>query len=97
MLERKTENSTSFIFYVNDGSTAGPIECKLWKVGTNDKSYALSNAREGTLVRVMGNLREYEGRMYLFVYDDVHQVGPRRCDRSPVGVEGGSAKCGWWL
>eukprot|EP01031_Cornospumella_fuschlensis_P053064 gene53064-64821_t len=61
------EHSTNFTFRINDGS--GTIECKQWiekEAATYSKTKSL---REGMTVKVVGNLREYEGKTHVLVYD----------------------------
>jgi len=59
-----TEQSTSLIYQINDGS--GTIECKLWL----DKEKAPKNpsCREGSCVKIHGVIRQYEGKAHVMIY-----------------------------
>jgi replication factor A2 len=61
------EHSTNLNFKLNDGS--GTIECKQWIEKDAGAFSKLRSLREGLLVRVVGNLREYEGRTHVLVFD----------------------------
>jgi hypothetical protein len=61
------ENSTNIIFMLNDSS--GTIECKQWIEKESAKYKKLTNIKEGSMIRVVGDLRENEGKTQLLVYD----------------------------
>jgi len=61
------EHSTNLNFKLNDGS--GTIECKQWIEKDATTFGKLRSLREGLLVRVVGNLREYEGKVHVLVFD----------------------------
>lgn len=61
------EHSTNFTFRLND--CTGTMECKQW-IEKEASAYGKIKAlREGAMVKVIGNLREYEGRVHVLVYD----------------------------
>lgn len=61
------EHSTNFTFRLNDNT--GTIECKQW-IEKDASSYdKIKSFRNGDMVKVIGNLREYENRVHVLVYD----------------------------
>lgn len=61
------EHSTNFTFQLNDGS--GSIECKLWIEKDASGMSKISALRNGVLARVIGNVREYDNKIHVSVYD----------------------------
>lgn len=61
------EHSTNFTFLLNDGS--GSIECKLWMEKDSSGMSKIASLRNGTLARVIGNIREYDNKIHVSVYD----------------------------
>jgi replication factor A2 len=59
-----TEHATNFTYQVADST--GIIECKLW---IDKETGAAARFEPNTLVKICGNLREYEGRKHVLVYD----------------------------
>jgi len=59
-------DSTNITFKLNDGS-AEPLDCKQWM--EKDKHSKLNDIKDGSMVRVVGNLRDYEGRKHLLVFN----------------------------
>jgi replication factor A2 len=70
ILSNPSEHATNFTFKVNDGS--GNIECKLWMEKDANGMNKIANLKNGVLVRVVGNIREYEGKFHISVYDALH-------------------------
>jgi replication factor A2 len=70
ILVNPVEHATNFSFQVNDGS--GSIDCKLWIEKDANGMNKIANLKHGVLVRVVGNLREYEGKYQISVYDAIH-------------------------
>eukprot|EP01039_Chlorochromonas_danica_P000284 gene284-303_t len=61
------EHSTNFTFRLNDNT--GTIVCKQW-IEKDASSYGkIKSLRDGVLVKVIGNLREYENNVHVLVYD----------------------------
>jgi replication factor A2 len=61
------EHSTNFTFRLND--CTGTMDCKQWIEKDGSAYVKIRSLREGTLVKVVGNLREYEGKLHVLVYD----------------------------
>eukprot|EP01036_Dinobryon_divergens_P023647 gene23647-32019_t len=61
------EHSTNFNFKVNDGT--GVMDCKQWIDRDTRAQSKLTGLRDGALVRVVGNLREFDGKVHLLVFD----------------------------
>ncbi len=59
-----TEHATNFTYQVADST--GSIECKLW---IDKETGAAARYEPNSLVKICGNLREYEGRKHVLVYD----------------------------
>lgn len=66
-IENVEEHSTNLTYQLNDGT--GVIECKDWISKDAGSNSAPSSHRENTFVSVTGNLREYEGRTHIQVYN----------------------------
>jgi replication factor A2 len=67
VLSNPQEHSTNFNFRVNDGS--GSIECRLWIEKDANGLARISRLKNGNLVRVVGNIREYDGKIHISVFD----------------------------
>jgi replication factor A2 len=69
IVESVEEHSTSIAFRINDGT--GAIDAKLW----NDKdvsggfSAKAVSCRDNTFVKVVGSIREFEGRKHVLIFD----------------------------
>lgn len=61
------EHSTNFIFRLNDGS--GSVECKMWLDKENNMVGKLNAVRPGSMVKVFGNCREFDGKLHVSVFD----------------------------
>lgn len=67
ILSNAQEHTTNFTFLINDGS--GAIECKLWIEKDASGMSKIAGLRNGVLARVIGNIREYDNKIHLSVYD----------------------------
>eukprot|EP01040_Poterioochromonas_malhamensis_P007584 gene7584-8187_t len=67
ILSNAQEHTTNFTFMINDGS--GAIECKLWIEKDASGMSKIAGLRNGVLARVIGNIREYDNKIHLSVYD----------------------------
>lgn len=66
IIESIEDQSTSVIYQINDGT--GGCECKYWKDSDNGTS-RYSGIRQFEYVRIEGQLRDYEGKKHVLVYD----------------------------
>lgn len=77
------DHSTNFTFKLDDGS--GIIECKQWIDKDSGTPSALTNVLPGSIVKVFGNIREYEGKIHILVFnasqlDDWNEVSYHTLD-----------------
>ena len=70
VVESIEEHSTSTTFKINDGT--GTIDAKLW----NEKNGSVtalaarvSNCRTNTFIKIIGDLRDFENRRHILIYD----------------------------
>jgi replication factor A2 len=61
------DHSTNFTFKLDDGS--GIIECKQWIDKDSGAPSSLTNVPPGAFVKVFGNIREYEGKIHILVFN----------------------------
>lgn len=60
------DHSTNFAFKLDDGS--GIIECKQWIDRDSGAPSPLANVATGSFVKVVGNVREFEGKMHVQIF-----------------------------
>lgn len=65
-IESIEDHATNQTYQISD--TTGIIECKLW-IDKDASSSNKHNLRPNDLVKICGNLREYEGRRHVLIYD----------------------------
>eukprot|EP01041_Mallomonas_annulata_P014745 gene14745-31335_t len=68
-IESVDPQSTSMSYRIGDGT--GVIECKVWVEKDGGATSKQSRCSEGSVVKVHGVLRQFEGAVHLLVYDMV--------------------------
>uniref|UniRef100_A0A7S3GU06 Replication protein A C-terminal domain-containing protein n=1 Tax=Spumella elongata TaxID=89044 RepID=A0A7S3GU06_9STRA len=61
------EHSTNILFRLNDGT--GLLECRQWIDKESLKHKKVAGLKPGSMVRVVGNIRDYEGSKHILVFE----------------------------